>query len=223
MSSNLNQIPWRASYDSSILVLGRMIPLNTMITVGITGGIGSGKSLVCDIFKSLSIPVFHSDSEAKGSYSDQPVREAVIDLFGLEVYQGTQLNKEFLSDIVFKDKDKLLELNGIIHPAVARRFAAWKAQQSAPYVLKEAAILFESGAYMSCDKVIVVSAPKELRIERVMARDGVMREEVQLRINNQWPEDRKVALADFVLKNDGRESLIPQVMKIHEGIISQAD
>lgn len=194
-----------------------------MITVGITGGIGSGKSLVCDIFRSLSVPVFYSDVEAKESYSDPSVRESVIELFSCEVYRGGQLNKEFLSEIVFNDKDKLLKLNGIIHPAVARRFNAWKARQKAPYVLKEAAILFESGAYMTCDKVIVVSAPKELRIERVMARDGVSREEIQLRINNQWAEDRKVALADYVLKNDGRESLIPQVMRIHKSIINQAD
>ncbi|UXD70488.1 dephospho-CoA kinase [Sphingobacterium faecium] len=186
------------------------------IKVGIAGGIGSGKTIVCDIFKVLGVPIYNADLEAKliMNKSDQ-VRQAIIATFGDQTYQNGILNREFLAAQVFNDADQLAKLNAIVHPAVIQAAEDWADAQTAPYSLKEASILFESGSYKKLDYTILVTAPVEIRIARVMARDQVTREQVLARVNNQLPDEEKAKLADFVIINDGIEALIPQVMALH--------
>ena len=186
------------------------------IKVGIAGGIGSGKTIVCDIFKVLGVPIYNADLEAKliMNKSDQ-VRQAVIATFGDQTYQNGILNREFLAAQVFNDADQLAKLNAIVHPAVIQAAEDWADAQTAPYSLKEASILFESGSYKKLDYTILVTAPVEIRIARVMARDQVTREQVLARMNNQLPDEEKAKLADFVIINDGIQALIPQVMALH--------
>lgn len=186
------------------------------IKVGIAGGIGSGKTIVCDIFKVLGVPIYNADLEAKliMNKSDQ-VRKAIIAAFGDQTYHNGILNREFLAAQVFNDADQLAKLNAIVHPAVIQAAEDWADAQTAPYSLKEASILFESGSYKKLDYTILVTAPVEIRIARVMARDQVTREQVLARMNNQLPDEEKAKLADFVIINDGIEALIPQVMALH--------
>lgn len=189
--------------------------------LGITGGIGSGKTTVCKIFETLGIPVYYADERAKYLMSHDPTLIAgIIELFGSEAFLEPQvLNRAHIAQIAFNDKAKLNQLNALVHPAVAQDGLNWQAaQQNVPYTLKEAALLFESGSYRTLDKIIVVAAPLELRIQRVMERDGAKREEVEARISKQMPEAEKVRLADFVVNNDGVHALIPQVMAIHTKI-----
>ena len=186
--------------------------------LGITGGIGSGKTTVCKIFETLGIPVYYADERAKYLMSHDPKLIAgITELFGQEAFLEPQvLNRAHIAQIAFNDKEKLNQLNALVHPAVAQDGLNWQAaQQNVPYTLKEAALLFESGSYRTLDKIIVVAAPLELRIQRVMARDGAKREEVEARISKQMPEEVKVSLADFIVNNDGVHALIPQVMAIH--------
>lgn len=186
--------------------------------LGITGGIGSGKTTVCKIFETLGIPVYYADERAKYLMSHDPILIAgIIELFGQEAFLEPQvLNRAHIAQVAFNDKEKLNQLNALVHPAVSKDGLNWQAaQQNVPYTLKEAALLFESGSYRTLDKIIVVAAPLELRIQRVMARDGAKREEVEARISKQMPEAEKVSLADFVVNNDGVHALIPQVMAIH--------
>ncbi len=186
--------------------------------LGITGGIGSGKTTVCKIFETLGIPIYYADDQAKHLMSHDPdLIAGIIDLFGPEAYLEPQvLNRSHIAQVAFNNKDKLAQLNALVHPAVARDGLEWQsAQKNVPYTLKEAALLYESGSYRSLDKIIVVTAPLELRIERVMARDGAKREDIEARISKQMPEAEKVNLADFVIYNDGEQALIPQVMSIH--------
>lgn len=189
---------------------------NMGIKVGIAGGIGSGKTIVCDIFKVLGVPIYNADLEAKliMNKSDQ-VRQAIIATFGDQTYQNGILNREFLAAQVFNDADQLAKLNAIVHPAVIQAAEDWADAQTAPYSLKEASILFESGSYKKLDYTILVTAPVEIRIARVMARDQVTREQVLARMNNQLPDEEKAKLADFVIINDGIQALIPQVMALH--------
>lgn len=186
--------------------------------LGITGGIGSGKTTVCKIFETLGIPIYYADDRAKYLMSHDPdLITGIIDLFGPEAYLEPQvLNRTHIAQVAFNDKDKLAQLNALVHPAVGKDGLEWQAaQQDVPYTLKEAALLYESGSYRSLDKIIVVTAPLELRIERVMARDGSKLEDIEARISKQMPEAEKVNLADFVVYNDGEQALIPQVMSIH--------
>ncbi len=188
------------------------------LKVGITGGIGSGKTTVCKIFESLGIPVYYADDRAKLlMVENQAVRSKIIALFGTEAYlPDGKLNRQFIASIVFQDKKKLEKLNAIVHPAVLQDGKQWHtAQTGAPYSLKEAALLIESGSHKALDKLIVVTAPPELRIQRVMERDGVPREAVEARISKQLPEEEKLKLADFVIENDGTKMLTTQVLKIH--------
>jgi dephospho-CoA kinase len=188
--------------------------------VGITGGIGSGKTLVCQVFKSLSVPVFHADDEAKRCYDDEQIKDQVKSLFGEEIYYRDSINRELLAAAIFTDQLKLQSLNNIIHPAVAVRFESWMKTQVGAYIIKEAAILFESGSYKNCDKTITVTAPAEMRINRVMERDHADRQSVEARLRNQWSDDKKVELSDFVIINDGSEALVPQVDVIHRQLIN---
>ncbi|AEE53544.1 dephospho-CoA kinase [Haliscomenobacter hydrossis] len=190
--------------------------------LGITGGIGSGKTTVCKIFETLGIPVYYADERAKYLMShDRELIAGISTLFGPEAYLEPQvLNRAHIAQHAFNDQEKLAQLNALVHPAVARDGLEWQtAQHNVPYTLKEAALLFESGSYRALDQIIVVTAPIELRIQRVMARDAAKREAVEARISKQMPEEEKVNLADFVIYNDGVRALIPQVLAIHRGLI----
>ncbi|MEZ4937533.1 MAG: dephospho-CoA kinase [Crocinitomicaceae bacterium] len=184
--------------------------------VGITGGIGSGKSVVGDILNVLSYPVFNSDVEAKNILqSDAEVKESVIAKFGDDSFLGDLPNRPYIAEKVFTNKENLEFLNGLIHPAVQRKFESWIKEHSESKILfKEAAILIESGAYKKVDKLILVTADEEIRIQRVMKRDGVSKEKVLERMKNQLPDVDKMKLADYVIHNDGSESVIKQVIHI---------
>jgi len=190
--------------------------------IGITGGIGSGKSYVARIFGALGVPCYDADREAKRLMnSDLHIREALAEAFGPQVYGSDGLlDRTYLSSQVFRDCGKLDLLNSIVHPAVIRHAEDWAAAQSHPYSLKEAALLFESGSYRLLDRVILVSAPVEERIRRVMRRDSTSRAEVLRRIEKQMPEEQKAKLADFVIVNDGETPLLPQVLKINGQLTS---
>lgn len=192
------------------------------LQVGVTGGIGSGKTTVCRLFEVLGIPVYYADERAKQlMVEDETLVRQIREAFGEEVYAGDgQLNRSYLSDIVFNNPDKLKLLNALVHPAVGRDSRRWHEEQTdAPYTLREAALIFESGSFRQLDKVIAVTAPKELRMERVMRRDQVDREAVEARMKNQMPEEEKVKRADYVIYNDGRHSLIRQVWVIHQALL----
>jgi dephospho-CoA kinase len=187
-----------------------------MLKVGLTGNIGSGKTLVAGIFKTLSVPVFDADSEARAVVRSQEIRNDLRTLFGEQIFEQGEINRKALAGIVFRDKEKLRQLNAIIHPKVRQSFRTWITDHPrAPYVLYEAAILIETGFYRQLDKTIVVTAEKELRISRVMQRDNVSRQMVEQRMANQWDEQQKTAAADFIITNNENDQLIPQVLKIH--------
>ncbi|MBW6459659.1 MAG: dephospho-CoA kinase [Bacteroidales bacterium] len=192
-----------------------------MLKVGLTGNIGSGKTLVANIFQKLGIPVFNADIEARQLYETKEVQLLIRETFGDHLFnQQGGLLRQKLAEIVFNDTDKLQELNGIIHPLVRNKYQEWNASyENQPYTIYEAAILFEGGFNKTMDKVICVTAPEELRIKRVMARDKVKASEVRRRMINQWPEKEKVRLADFVILNDGESMLIPQVLEVHKCLL----
>ncbi len=188
--------------------------------IGLTGGIGSGKTLVSKVFSTLQIPVFHADDEAKKLYDTDPdLLKGVVKLFGNEILFEGCLNKVRLAQIVFQNEELLMELNRLVHPAVGKSFKSWYERQNSPYVLREAAILIESGSYQDCDAIILVTADESLRIKRVMKRSGLTSEEVQKRIFKQWPDEKKRAHCDFEIHNDEKSLLIPQILSIHESII----
>jgi len=193
-----------------------------MLKVGITGNIGGGKTTVSKIFEVLGVPVFYADDAAKKVMVEDPILiDALKQAFGTESYfdDGT-LNRKHIASIVFNDEAQLAKLNAISHPAVFRAFDNWVAQQQAPYVIKEAALLFESTSYKMCDYSVMVTAPLELRITRVMQRDGFTREEVESRNAKQFSEEKKIRLANYVVRNDDTELVIPQVLALHKLISS---
>lgn len=195
---------------------------NLPLKIGVTGGIGSGKSLVCQIFKTLKVPVFEADREAKEIIdSDSHTRQALEKLLGNGILgPDGKINRHAMAGIIFNDQELLKEVNAIIHPAVRYRFNSWHAEQKSRYIIQEAAILFESGVFRMMDMNIVVTAPEEMRIRRVMQRDGVTKEKVYERMKNQWPEEEKVAMADYIIRNDESQSLIQQVLEIHQKILN---
>lgn len=190
-----------------------------MLIVGLTGGIGSGKTLVATLFSKLGIPIYNADERARELMQSQFVVEKVTKVFGENAYVDGKLNRSFIASIVFNDKSQLNRLNSIVHPAVREDFKNWLKTIKADYVIREAAILFESQSFKDCDKIISVSAPEELRIERVMKRDKVKGEDVLARIRNQWAEEKRNKHSDFIIVNDGVEELPLQVKKIHEQIM----
>jgi len=195
-----------------------------MITVGLTGGIGSGKSTVAKVFEKLGIHVFYADEEAKEILrSNHQIKEKLISIFGNQLYKDGILDRKFLAAQIFKDKNALERVNNIVHPAVIARFLEWCSAQKAPYVLQEAAILFETGGYKRFDKNILITAPKELRIARIKQRDNASEEEIVQRMKNQWEESHKLPLADFVILNDESEMLLPQILGIHENLLQIAN
>ncbi|KAG4069332.1 hypothetical protein HA402_012185 [Bradysia odoriphaga] len=193
-----------------------------MLKIGITGGIGSGKSTVSRIFELLGVPVYYADDRAKDIMVRDPELIAQIrQHFGNEVYdaQGV-LNRKYLGNIVFNDKNKLALLNSLVHPATIRDSDNWAQQQHTPYLLKEAALLFETESFHHLDKVIAVYAPQPLRVHRVMKRDNVTRNEVLARMYKQIDETIKMRLSDFIIHNDEQHMVIPQVLDLHAKLLS---
>ncbi len=187
-----------------------------MLFIGLTGGIGSGKTTVGRLFTELGVPVYNSDREAKLLMEESgTVREAIKALLGEQAYEENKPNRPLIASRVFGNHDLLEKLNGIIHPAVRADFDSWAGRQRFPYVIQEAAILFENGSYTKFDKVILVCAPREVRIKRIEERDGSSRAEIEARMAHQWDDDRKRFLADFVIDNLDLEITRQEVLKIH--------
>lgn len=186
-----------------------------MKKIGLTGGIGVGKTFVADIFQKMGYAVFSADTEAKKCMQEsKDLKSAVIQNFGDEMYKNGVLQKEILANIVFSDSKKLQELNNLVHPFVQNKFEIWQKEQTAPFVLKEAAILFESGANKGLDAVICISSAMEVRIKRVMERDKCSREKVMKRIAMQMPQETKEKLSDFVIINAENEKILPQILSV---------
>lgn len=187
-----------------------------MIKVGLTGNIGSGKSTVARIFEILGVPVYHSDKKAKDFLSDSEVKEKLRIEFGQTVFAGTDIDRKKLAKIVFNDKEAIGFLNSLIHPLVRKDFEDWCViNNKESYVIQEAAILFESGFYKLFDKTIVVSCPEEIAVSRVMKRDKVEEDAVRERMKNQWRQEEKMKLANYIISNDNEQLVIPQVLEIH--------
>lgn len=195
-----------------------------MKIVGLTGGIGSGKSTVCKIFEVLNVPVFYADQEAKALYESSQVIEAITNILGKYVLNTEgKIDRKKMAASVFEDSEKLLQIQQLIHPLVKKRFEEWSElfQKEALYCIREAAILIESGAYKDCDKIIVVTAPEKLRIQRVIKRENCSEQEVKSRMAHQMQEEERLKYADFVINNDGHHPLIRQVIQIHHQILAQ--
>ena len=190
-----------------------------MMIIGITGGIGSGKSVVCSIFRALGVPVYDADQEAKKLYDNYPeLVEKVSTEVSAEVFdKNGKIDKKKLAELVFSDPEKLKVLNSLVHPVVKKDFQKWCAtHEKHTYVVKEAAILFESGSHKDCDYVISVTSPLELRIQRVRERDRKSRADVEKIIENQWSDEDRNKRSDFILNNDEQDLLIPQILSIHD-------
>ncbi|MCC7465271.1 MAG: dephospho-CoA kinase [Saprospiraceae bacterium] len=198
-----------------------------MPRVGITGGIGSGKTMVCRIFQeTLGIPVFNADIRAKELINSDPeLRRGIVAIFGAQAYDETgQYHRAYVASIAFSQPEKLAALNALVHPAVEKASLEWHMEQiraGAAYTLKEAALLVESGSHKHLDFMIVVSAPEDVRVQRVMQRDGLSEDQVRSRMRGQLPESEKLALADFVILNDGNHLLLPQIWHIHQQITAK--
>ncbi len=194
-----------------------------MLKIGLTGGMGSGKTTVSQIFASLNIPVFYADDVAKIIMNEDAVlKQKIIDLFGRESYINNSLNRKYIADIVFHDAFKLEKLNAIVHPVTIAAANKWMNEQIAVYSIKEAALMFESAAAANLDYVIGVYAPQVLRLQRVMQRDNAKREDVLARMNNQIDETIKMKLCDFVIVNDEQKAVLPQVLELHHKFLDMA-
>jgi dephospho-CoA kinase len=194
-----------------------------MLKIGLTGNMGSGKTTVSKIFEILGIPVFYADDEAKKvMVTDQILINAIKSAFGaISYFDDGTLNRKHIASIVFNNDTELKKLNSLVHPAVFRAFDEWlKNFDDVPYVLKEAALLFESDSYRFCDYTIMVQAPLDTRIKRVMKRNGLTLNEVERRNSNQFSEEKKTQLADYIIKNDDTQLVIPQVLELHSGFLS---
>lgn len=194
-----------------------------MLNVGLTGGIGSGKSTIAKVFEVLGIPVYYADERAKEIMNeDEALKRKIIQLFGNDAYSNNKLNRSFIAEQVFGNATKLSRLNEIVHPATIADAHQWLQQQKSPYAIKEAALIFESGAQEYLDKVIGVYAPTPLRIHRVMQRDNSSREEVMARLDKQLDETIKMRLCDYVITNNDQEMVLPQVLAIHEKLLEES-
>ena len=191
--------------------------------IGITGGIGSGKTTACKVFEVLGIPVFYADTVAKElMHTDILLKKELISAFGPNSYfPNGELNRKYISGIVFKDETQLQILNKLVHPAVFRAFDQWVLnQRNAPYVLKEAALLFESGSSQMFDYTILVKSPEAIKIQRIIQRDHITESEVRLRMNKQLPDEEKEKLADFILYNNEEQLLVTQILTLHEKLLA---
>lgn len=216
-----NSVSLTESVSSNTLNTHNFIP---MLRIGLTGGIGSGKSTVAKIFELLGIPVYYADAVSKNLYNTDPELMASIKKhFGEDLYEEGMINKSKLAALVFSAPQKLELLNQLVHPPTIRAAEAWMMKQSTAYAIKEAALIFESGSASGLDYVIGVQAPLSLRVKRVMDRDHVSREDVYSRINRQMDENIKMKLCDFIIINDEQHMLIPQVLELHAKLIGLAE
>jgi dephospho-CoA kinase len=183
-----------------------------LITVGLTGGIGSGKTTVARVFELLGVPVFYADVEAKLVYNDPEIKKILVDKIGPDVYINTIINKERMRAFLFESEENRLFINNLIHPKVAQRYQDWKKQQSNPYIIREAAILIESGSYKDCDQIILITASEDLRIKRVMKRDGLTEHEVARRLQAQWTDSERGAYATQIWSNDNISPLLEKIL-----------
>lgn len=191
-----------------------------MKIIGLTGGIGSGKTTVAKMFEELGVPIYNSDLEAKKlMHSSKTIRKKLVDLFGETAYQEGKLNRTYIAQSVFNDPELLKRLNKIVHPVVRKHFVKWSETQNAPYVIQETALLFENDAQGLYDKVILVTAPTEVRIKRLLERDNATREEILARMNNQLEDSKKLPLADYVIENIDLEKTSAKVDEIHSRIL----
>ncbi|HEX2975577.1 MAG TPA: dephospho-CoA kinase [Bacteroidales bacterium] len=198
-----------------------MFSKGKIFRLGITGGIGSGKTSVCKVFEMLGVPVFSADPVARDIMDhDEKIIDNINAIIGRDLYRNGGLDRAVLANLIFNDRELLEKVNSIVHPEVFRRFDEWAAGQNAAYVIMEAAILFESGASEKVDRVLTVTAPVEERIARVMHRNNLSREQVLERINNQMPDDERIRLSDYVISNSERDMIIPEILEIHNRIIS---
>jgi dephospho-CoA kinase len=190
-----------------------------MTKIGLTGGIGSGKSVVSSLLEVLGVPVYEADAESKRLVDTSPlIRRELTGLFGESIYHDSGIDRKRLAAIIFNEPDMLKRVNAIIHPEVSRHFLDWAGRQIADMCAIETAILFESGFHRLVDISVMVCAPLEQRIERAMLRDGVSRDEILCRINSQWPDEMKKTYADCILHNDGRRALLPQLATLLAGL-----
>lgn len=194
-----------------------------MIVVGLTGGIGSGKTTVANFFKELGIPIYIADVEAKKLMNKSKVLQRKIKkLFGEEAYINNELNRPFIAGKIFKNEALLQEMNAIVHPKVGKHFKKWvEKQQNVPYVIKEAAILFENNSYIHCDYIITVVVDEEIRIQRILKRDNTTKAKIKAIIDNQWNDEDKVKLSDFVIKNHTLKDTENQVLAIHKKLLKK--
>lgn len=191
------------------------------LRIGLTGGIGSGKSTVAKVFEVLGIPVYYADEAAKRIMNeDEQLKQQIIQHFGANAYKDNQLDRQYIAGQVFDNKEKLDLLNSLVHPATIRDSEDWMRKQTAPYAIKEAALIFESGTQDQLDYIIGVSAPAPLRLLRTMKRDGSTRDQVLARMSKQIQETIKIRLCDFVIYNDEVQAVIPQVKGLHEKLIT---
>lgn len=194
-----------------------------MIKVGLTGGIGSGKSTVAQVFEVLGIPVYSSDLASRRLMNEDPdLINSIKDIFSDKAYEGGKLNRSYLASLVFDNKEKLAQLNALVHPATIRDGDKWIAAQNGPYAIRESSLIFEAGMQGSFDLVIGVSAPKALRIQRVMERDGINREAVLARMQHQIQENVKMRLCDIVILNDDQHPVLVQALDVHQRILALA-
>ena len=192
-----------------------------MKKIGITGGIGSGKTYVASVFQSLGIPIFNADIQAKKIMtSSRKLIKLLKEEFGNDIYKDSDLNKEKLASIVFSNSDKLQKLNSLVHPIVKEEFNNWCKKQTSPYVIKEAAILFESNSHIGLDAVICVSNPLDLRMKRLLKRDNSSEKEIKKRIKNQMSQEVKEKLSDYIIVNDEKDLLLPKIIKFHKELLS---
>ena len=192
-----------------------------MLRVGLTGGMGSGKSTVARIFSVMGAPVYDADAAAKRLMQDHaPLKQKLVNIFGSEIYNGDKLDREWLARKVFYNAELLSKLNAVVHPETIRDADEWMAKQNFPYAIKEAALIFESGSNRSLDLVIGVKSPIELRMQRIRKRDGLSDEGILARMEKQMPEDKKMALCDVLVENDEAQLLIPQVWQLHQKFIN---
>lgn len=194
-----------------------------MKVLGLTGGIGSGKTTVAGFFSELGVPVFIADNEGKRLMEEDPVlRQKITKIFGEIAYKDGSLDREYIASKVFVDKELLEQLNAVVHPAVAHYFEIWKSRQNSPYVVYEAAILFEKGGYKNCDYTLLITAPKSVRIDRILNREISSREKIEARMDNQWSDEKKSALADFIIKNDNLSKTRKAVRNLHQNLLESA-
>lgn len=190
-----------------------------MKRIGLTGNIGSGKTTVSSCFEILGIAVFNADKQAKLLMNmDVNLKQSLIAEFGKEVFLNNELNRKYLSNLAFNDDLVLKRLNALVHPVVQEAFEKWSIQQSGAYVIKEAAILFESNTYQSLDAIICISCPEEIRLKRILKRDDLSEKDIRQRMSHQWAEEKKISLSDYVITNDNSSLVMPQILSVHSAL-----